>query len=116
MEISICGKEARRRGMSVAEREGQEILLCMQRDTSACANTGLDNFLHHHEDFSRWRTNADWMVLDIQAGVVCRQGLASGRGGEKKYISAATITPRNSNGADGAFSFHIVCVRSVDKP
>lgn len=80
-EISICGKEARRRGKSVAERKGQEILLCMQRDTSACANTGLDNFLHHHEDFSRWRTNADWMVLDIQAGVVCRQGLASGGGG-----------------------------------
>lgn len=79
---SICGKEVRRSGRSVEEREGQEILLCMQRDTSAYANTSLDNFLHHHEDFSRWRTNADWMVLEIQAGVLCGQGLASGR--EKK--------------------------------
>lgn len=82
---SICGKEARRRGKSVAEREGQEILLCMQRDTSAYANTRLDNFLHHDEDFSRWRTNADWMVLDIEAGVVCGQGLAPAK--EKKSTS-----------------------------
>lgn len=36
-------------------------------DTSAYANSGLDNFLHHGEDFSRWWTNADWMATDIQA-------------------------------------------------
>lgn len=81
-------KKRERRGESVEEREGQEILLCMQRDTSTYANTSLDNFLHHREDFSRWRTNADWMVLDIQAEVVCGQGLASGRGVKKVHLSS----------------------------
>lgn len=80
----ICSKEVQRKGKSVEERGGQEILLCMQRDMSVYANTSLD--LHHDEDFSRWRTNADWMVLYIHAGVVCGQGLTSRRG-NKVHLS-----------------------------
>lgn len=89
------------------------------RDTSAYANSSLDNFLHHGEDFSRWWANADWMAMDISLllDLLMRRGMWAGISArEKKYSSAVMITPRNYNCADGSFNFQIVCWRSVAKP